>query len=44
MRIGKWVLIQGMKTNDFYLKDNELGGYYRFGQTQDQLNMLANNK
>ena len=39
-KIGKWVFIQGNKSMDFYLKDNEKGGYFRFGQTEDKHNML----
>jgi hypothetical protein len=33
IRVGRWQLIMGSNSQDFYIKDCKLNGYYRLGAT-----------
>jgi hypothetical protein len=39
LQIGRWQLIQGGNSDDFYIKDMELGGYYRLGTTEQRIRL-----
>ena len=38
-QIGRWQLMEGANSHDFYIKDSEQEGYYRLGKTEQRIRL-----